>query len=425
MKFGRVLLTLKLCAALAMLTTMRAQAASRWEQPAVQLAAQVAEILGPGQVQMTLVNRSSVEAQEIPAIRKLLEQDLKAHGIGVSGVESANTIRVTLSENSRERLWVAEVVEGAQTQVTMVHVDRDAQAAPAVETGMVLKKKRLWGTIDTPASGSASGSVDGPVLAAIEIHGALIALEQEQIVLLSGTSTGWREQKRWNLEMGRSLSRDPRGLLTPAADGNEFIANVPGQECDGSYAASADANASGEWSVHCHESDDPWPLITGIADVHAFYNASRDFFTGVINSNQGPNRGIDLMPFYSMAALPRPTEGRPALLMTGTDGKVRLMEGNSLRTVSGARDWGSDLAAIVTSCGAGSQVLASSSGEAESDSLRAYEVKAQEAVSVSAPLDMGGTVLGLSSAPDGAGAWAIVRKGAREYEVDRVTALCP
>ena len=421
MKFGCALLALRLCIALAMLTTMRAEAASRWEQPAAQLAAQVAEILGPGQVQMTLVNRSSVEAQELPAIRKLLEQDLKAHGIGVSGVESANTIRVTLSENSRERLWVAEVMEGAQTQVTMVHVDRDAQAAAAVETGMVLKKKRLWGTTGTADSPTAPGLLDGPVLAALEIHGALIVLEQEQIVLLSGTSAGWREQKRWNLEMGSSLSRDPRGLLTPAADGNGFVANVPGQECDGSYAASADANAPGEWSVHCHESDDPWPIIAGVTDVHAFYNASRDFFTGVIN----PNRGVDLAPFYSMAALPRPTEGLPALLMTGIDGRVRLMEGNSLRTVSGARDWGSDLAAIVTSCGAGSQVLASSSGEAESDSLRAYEVKGQEAVSVSAPLDMGGTVLGLSSAPDGAGAWAIVRKGAREYEVDRVTALCP
>ncbi len=52
-----------------------------------------------------------------------MEQDLKAHGVIASGAESANAIRVTLSENARERLWVAEVVEGSETHVAMVHVD--------------------------------------------------------------------------------------------------------------------------------------------------------------------------------------------------------------------------------------------------------------------------------------------------------------
>jgi hypothetical protein len=57
--------------------------------------------------------------------------------------------------------------------------------------------------------------------------------------------------------------------------------------------------------------------------------------------------------------------------------------------------------------------------------LRAYELPAQEAVAVSAPLEMGGTIVGLATAPDGASAWAVVRRSAKDYEVDRVTALCP
>ena len=48
---------------------------------------------------------------------------MKTHGVVASGAESANTIRVTLSENARERLWVAEVAEGNETRVAMVHVD--------------------------------------------------------------------------------------------------------------------------------------------------------------------------------------------------------------------------------------------------------------------------------------------------------------
>ena len=105
------------------------QPQSRWAQPAAELAGQIADILGPGQVQLSLRNLSSIQTSEIPAIRKLMEQDLKAHGVLASGAESANAVRVTLSEDARERLWVAEVVEGSETHVAMVHVD--ASPAPA------------------------------------------------------------------------------------------------------------------------------------------------------------------------------------------------------------------------------------------------------------------------------------------------------
>jgi hypothetical protein len=157
------------------------------------------------------------------------------------------------------------------------------------------------------------------------------------------------------------------------------------------------------------------------AQVHAFYNASRNFFTGVVT----PNQGFELKPFYSMAVLPRAAAGHPVLLVNGVDGAVRMAEGSALKTVSGTRDWGSDFAVLNSTCGAGTQIVASGSGEAQSDSLRAYELPAQEAVAVSAPLEMGGTVMSLSTSPDGASVWAVVRKGAQEYEVDRVTALCP
>jgi hypothetical protein len=76
---------------------------SQWEQPATTLAAQIADILGPGQARLTMRNFSSIPANEIPAIRQLIEQDLKAHGVLASGAESANEIRVSLSENQHAR----------------------------------------------------------------------------------------------------------------------------------------------------------------------------------------------------------------------------------------------------------------------------------------------------------------------------------
>jgi hypothetical protein len=407
------------------LSAQAAQAASPWGQPAAQLAAQVAEMLGAGQAQLTVNNRSAIAAQELPAIRRLLEQDLRARGVVASGAESANIIRVTLSENAHEGLWVAEVIEGNRTQVAMVHVDRAPVAAPHAESGVVLEKKRIWNSLQ--AIPAASQAFDEPVLAALETKAGLVVLEEEDIVVFAMNAADRQEEKRFPLGRLRPASRDARGMLLLAADGLAFMAYAAGTECSGSYVPAADnSGRDGDWAVHCRESDDPWPVVQGPAtagstQVHAFYNASRDFFTGVIT----PNQGAELMPFYNLAVLPRAAAGGPALLTNGIDGKVRMAEGNALKAVTGTRDWGSDFAVLASACGAGTQIVTSGSGEAQSDSLRAYELLAQEAVAVSASLEMGGTVTALSTAPDGTSVWAVVRKGAREYEVDRVTALCP
>jgi hypothetical protein len=108
---------------LASLGAQAPQNQSRWAKPAAELAAQIADIVGPGQAQLTIRNLSNIPAGELPEIRKLLEQDLKVRGVLISGNESANVIRITLSEDARERLWVAEVIEGNATRVAIVRVD--------------------------------------------------------------------------------------------------------------------------------------------------------------------------------------------------------------------------------------------------------------------------------------------------------------
>ncbi len=156
--------------------------------------------------------------------------------------------------------------------------------------------------------------------------------------------------------------------------------------------------------------------------MKAFYNAGRDYFTGVV----APSLGVDLPPFYSAAVLPRP--GSQALLLNGLDGKVQLAESGALKPVSGTRDWGSDFAVLPSGCGDGWQVLVSGSGAAASDSLRAYELPVLEAVPAGPPLTVGGTITALWTAPDGKNVFAVVRVGQSHdqdhYEVDRVTALC-
>jgi len=390
-----------------------------WEQPAAALAEQIAAVLGPGQAHLINHNLSSIPSSEIGVILRLLRQDLKAHGITYAGDECPNTLIVTFSESAHERLWVAEIEEGNQTQVAMVDLGPiQAQAAPA-SVGLTLLSQQILTTSD-------------PVLAAAESPVGLVVLESSQLVLYTRAISGWQEQKRVSIEQRRQLSRDPRGVLTMTAGNQSFDAWLQGTRCQGGPTAAGPAN---NWTAQCHDSDDPWPIAqapvtqaseqSGVSatqpasSLSAFYNASRDYFTGVVT----PSIGVDLPPFYSAALIPR-SASSAALLVGGIDGKVQLAENGALKPVAGARDWGSDFAVLHSGCGAGMQIIASGSGEAITDSLRAYELPALEAIPASAPLAMDGTVTALWTAPDGKSLLAVVRNAANQYEVDRVTALC-
>jgi hypothetical protein len=399
-----------------------------WDQPAAGLAARIADILGPGPARLTIRNLSSIPNSAIPAIRSLLVQDLEQRGVVDSGAESATAVLITLSESAHNRLWVAQVAEGDQTQVTMVRLAPD-QPHPSLAAGGLLLRSEL--VIAVPE----------PVVAALPVADDLAVLEPEALVIYARGGTGWQELKRVSLEGQIPLARDPRGLLMPAASGTGFTAWLPGGRCTGSLAG---AGTQASWSLACAASDDPWtvlgppsvspaltpalqPAQTGVATpvgiapaaFKAFYNVARDYFTGVVS----PSLGVDLPAFYSAALIPR-AAGDGALLLNGVDGTVRLAENGKLEAVAGARDWGSDLAVLRSGCGAGTQIVASGSGEAVSDSLRAYELPALEAVPASAPLATDGTVTALWSAPDFASIYAAVRTPANQYEVERVSALC-
>lgn len=392
-----------------------------WDQPAGALAEQIAAVVGLGQAHLTVRNLSTVRSDELSAISRLLEQDLKAHGVTTSGAEGASAVRVTLSEDARERLWVAEIVEGTETRVVMVALPPGNTRTGAAASGLTLRKQTVLTT-------------KNPVLAAMESGNVLVAVEPDAIAVFGRGPEGLKPQTLMNIGQKRALARDPRGVIMPAGGGQGFEVWLPGVECTSSLAPD---QTTTDWKLHCHESDDPWPIAwpnaAGTAmtmnaatqgnvqarSLSAFYNSARNYFTGVVS----PGVGVDLPPFYSAAVIPRPASG-VALLISGIDGKVQLAENGALKQVTGARDWGSDFAELHSGCGAGTQIVASGSGEASSDSLRAYEVPSLEAVPASAPLAMEGTVAALWSAPDGMSVLAVVRNTRDEYEVDRVTALC-
>jgi hypothetical protein len=413
-----------------------AQSPSPWQQPAAALAGKIADLLGPGQAQLTLENLSAIPADDLPAIQKLIVDDLRAHGVTEGGTNSATAVRVTLSESATERLWVAEVVEGEDTQVAMVDAGPLTPPQPQSSGALVLRRAPIL-------------TSSAPVLATLESPNGLVVLEPEQIDIYAKSAGAWRMLQSFPAAQVQ-LSRDPRGILSTSANGQGFEAWLPGQHCTGALSG---GSAAGVWTVDCQRSDDPWlissgtrspsrampgivapalpaqlpggqPNVMAAADspaptLRAFYNAARNYYTGVIV----PNPPVNLPPFYTAAFVPR-SAGGDALLIGGIDGKLLLLDHGALAPINGARDWGSDFAALQSGCGPGTQVIASGSGQATNDSLRAYDLPALEAVPASEPLAMNGTVTALSTAPDGKTVLAVVRAALNQYEVDRVSATC-
>ncbi|MGB6973836.1 MAG: hypothetical protein WBD67_04045 [Terracidiphilus sp.] len=416
-RIGRLAANWMVCVALAAAASAPAQIAppgskpEQWSAPVAVLASRIAGILGPGPVQFSLTNLSSLSPVDLVAIRRLLRHDLESAGILFGGPESANILRVTLSENPHERLWVAEIVEGTETQAVMMPLAAAPAAATPPVAGLTLRMQTVFTSPD-------------PILSVLQTPNGLIVLEPDALLIEArGGGGAWQIAQQVELPQNRPLSRDPRGLLTPSADGQSFLAYTGGAACQGAHAAGVTQSG---WTLTCTPSDDPWmlqdssgPESNAADSLRAFYNAARNFFTGVVT----PGFGIDLPPFYSAAMLPR-SAGGATMLLAAVDGRVLLAQNNSLKPIRGTRDWGSDIAALRSGCGTGTQVLASGSGQAINDSLRAYSLAALEAVPASAPLAMNGTVTALFSAPDGSSVLAILRTTDNQYEVDRVSALC-
>jgi hypothetical protein len=395
----------------ALMLLLPAAHAANWEQPVGDLAKQIAALAGPGSVKLTIRNDSSLASGEIPAIRKLLERDLRGFGVVAGGSESATLIRVTLSENLQGGLWVAEVVEGTETRVTMLPVTLGATTAAATGGPSVTLRRTLLMTEPDPVLDAQMFSIGGVQrLVVLEPERIVSYVRNAAVLAPAGAASGnWIEDQHFAITHTRPFPRDIRGELVARQD-HLFDTYLPGVLCSGTTTGA-------QITVACADSDDPWPVS---ASQRAFYNAMRDYFTGVL----APGFGMELPPFYQGSDIPRPTG--TGMLLNGIDGRVMLIENNVLKPVNGANDWGSDFGVIRSECGSGVQVLVSGSGAAATgDDLRAYEIAGREAMAVSAPLTVEGAVTAIHAATDGASAMVIVRRDApARYEVWNGSAFC-
>ncbi|HWR17449.1 MAG TPA: hypothetical protein VN577_21640 [Terriglobales bacterium] len=341
---------------------------SDWSLAATDLAKAIASASGPGSITLTVTNSSSLPKDQVGEIQRAIEAQLRTSGVSVGAVANVHSeVRVTLSENLQGYLWIAEVKQGNNTQVAMVSVPRAQSAAPT-KSGptVVISKSLLWS--------QPTQFVDALVFD----RNRLIVLEADLITSYTQSNSTWERQQSWNVARNHPFPRDLRGLLVP---GDKSVdAYLPGTVCTVSLGRAS--------SVICRDGEDAWKL----GPRSAFFNSARNYFNGALvpaSENQNP-------PFYSAAWLQR--QNNSLAIFTGVDGRVRLNDGVNERTLSMniTGDWGSDIAAVRSACGSGTQLLVTAAADdTQPDSLRAYEIPDGEPVLVSGPVAFAGPITAL------------------------------
>ena len=390
-----------------------AHAASVWVDPARELARKIAEITGPGAVAVEVGNRSSLSKVDVAAVRTALEGELTAHGVHLAASDRASaSVTVTLSENVREYVWVAEVRVGKnEKSVVMVAVPRpEAGAVPAVGSGVVLRKQLLWTQEEAILDVAMLDSPD-------KNSGAHMAvLDGSKVSLLHLEKGKWQKDQELPVQHDRAWPRDLRGRLVVGKD-HLLDAYLPGVLCS--------TVQHGVMALECAARDEPWPVDAAESSPRFVLDAKKNYFTGTLlqrtNDAPGARRYVNLPEFYSAVALPR--EKYVLWIFTSVDGSIHALDGMTDQVWRGV-PWGSDIAAVHTGCGSGWQVAASGKTDTGNDELKVYDVPDREPMAMSSGLNFPGRITALWAGSE-AQALAVVRNvDAGRYEAYKVGFSC-
>ena len=375
-----------------------------WSAPAQELARKIAGVTGPGTVTFHLTNRSSLPAKDTAEVEQELQAQLLAACVqAAKGEQATATLEVTLSENALSYVWVAEIRRtGGEPSVAMVSVPRREMAAPAQDLPpMTLRKIPLWR--------QEARILDVLVLEESASPTRLAVLEPEALSVYRSNNGQWQEEQRSPVSHARPWPRDLRGRLWPRPDRGLDV-YFPGVVCR--------TSAGTMTGLACRESGDPWPLSAQVA-LGAFFAPTRNFFTGALAPGIG--RRTSIPKFFSAALLVR--ANGTSWLMAATDGTVHVLDETSDQPFHVS--WGSDVAGIRSSCGSGSQILASQPGGGLGDSIRAYEVGDRDAAAVSSAIDVDGPITALWTESRSTSAIVVFQDATSDiYEAFRLAVAC-
>jgi len=362
----------------AIVATGQAQSPS---EVASQLAARISSQL-PRRTTVSLEVQTQVAMMpaDLSTFRRALEEDLRNMGLPMTATQPETRVRITISENARGVLLVAEIIAGDQRTVVM----QPWVALPTADAKPRLRisRKPVW---EQPE----------PVLDLLLLNSdsELLVLSSTNVASFRLDTGKWTQTGLATLSLARPPARDPRGRIESAPGG--FRVYLPGTTCSGTLPPML--------TVACTPGNEAWPVNPRVASFVARWVTDRN----VLES-----------PSFQSA------------FYAGADGWFSTAEhriidraGNSLSVPDA---WGSDFAGVESSCGANPTILASGPGNSpDRDQAQAYEIASGRAATASEPMTLAGSITALWPAEAAGQATLVVRNSKTgNYEASRLGVAC-
>jgi hypothetical protein len=335
-----------------------------FDEPSRALAQKIASVLKTREPISLIFSTSSSDSDVA------LERELR--GLGLNRAAQADvTVTVTLSENFRGLVWVAEIRRGDAREVVMEEWPRPPATAAAIS--LVIEKKLLL-------------EQESRILDLAPLGHGLLVLDAESVSVYENS----QRKMSIRLLISRPLPRDLRGRLF--VQGDVYQAYLPGLTCNG--------NAANGLSITCRD-EGLWPLAPNVRGISI---PTRNFFENFVMPDGLQKR---MPPFFTAVQLA--DHNRPEWVFSGTDGRARFYNAafEPGPTWSG---WGSDLAVIESECGSRTLLLATGTGDSTApDSVQALEWTGGAPRPVADPVSFPGPVTALWTASERGAALAVSR----------------
>lgn len=381
-----------------------------WSVPEQQLAHKITAAIGHGPASLSVENRSTLGRRDADIIQNGIRSVLEGMGVHFGPADkSPFAVTISLSENSTLYVWVAEIRHGSDTPIVAIVSTVRPGSINVAHDSVPLSLRMV------PLRSQSTPILDVAVLEDGVSPTRIAVLDAEKVALYRMQDGKSVLEQSLNIQHDRPWPRDLRGRLLQGAD-RTLDVYLPSVVCHGASNTPA--------SLSCRDSDDPWPIVDGSVaskpfPLSAFFSPTRNFFTGALSASGGKLHAV--APFYSAASLPRGNS--VDWLFAGLDGQFRVVSETAERVVR--LRWGTDVANIRTACGSGWQVLASSSDEGTSDTVRAYEFPDRDPVPVSAAVEFPGPVSALWTEAKADTAVAVSKnEETGNYEAFRLAVAC-
>jgi hypothetical protein len=356
-------------------------------ETAAQLASRISSLLPP----RSTVSLESRNLTPLPAgvwwnFRSLLQNELRKLGILTEATQPdsraapATTgaalprVRLSLSDDTRGSLLVAEVFSGDNRRIAMLpwNPPFSAQAKPRV----TVTNRALWAQPE-------------PILDVLLLDddAEMLVLSPKTVASYRAAGDKWTPSATASLLLTRPMPRDPRGRLEATPDG--FRVYLPIATCQGTWRA--------ELKLTCVSGSETWPgaPVRWVADRNVLEsNAVKGAFYSFANETGGE--------IFAMA-----------------DGRVADRSG---QPVAGSDGWGSDIAGLADPCGDPAAVVASGTNN-DREEVRVYQVANGQATPAGDAIPLTGPVTALW--PSGRDAIVVARNlQTGEYESSRLLVAC-